>query len=151
MSKMTIFNLTIIDPSGGKLLLTYYFTTATVAEQDAWEAALAAETKGFWEACFKQDVPTVVSDRFVLLRGTSDMVFILSGIEEHDELMLVETMDAAVSVVTATCDKRLTSAQVVAFHGKVCVCLNEMFFGGHQVYSDVETVLRNAKLKPLKV
>lgn len=147
---MTLFNLTAVDPSG-KLLLSYYFGAATVAEQDAWESRLAAETVAYFEAAYKQDVPCVVADKFVLLRGVGEMIFILSGVEEHDELALVDVMTAAVAVVHATCDKRLTCAQVIAFHGKICVCLNEMFFGGHQVYSDVDTVLRNAKLKPPKL
>lgn len=63
----------------------------------------------------------------------------------------MEVLDYFVEVVTGTCDGRLTAAQILAFHGKVCVCVNEMFIGGVLAHTSVETVLRNAKLKPAKV
>jgi hypothetical protein len=37
-------------------------------------------------------------------------------------------MEHAVAVVHATCDKRLTPSQVASFHGKIVVCLHEMFY-----------------------
>jgi hypothetical protein len=82
---MTLFNFCIVDRAG-KLLFSYYFGPATIAEQDKWEAALATSTRAFWEACFRQDCPAVVDGRYVLLRGAAEMIFVMSGIEEHDEL-----------------------------------------------------------------
>ena len=58
-----------------------------------------------------------------------------------------ETLDHVVAIVEATCDGRMSAAKVVDFHGKIVVCLDEMFYGGTLSTTDVETVLRNAKLK----
>ena len=56
-------------------------------------------------------------------------------------------MDSAVAVVTATCDGSLTARRLTDFHGKVVVCLHEMFYAGTLCTTDVAAVLRNAKLK----
>lgn len=56
-------------------------------------------------------------------------------------------MEYAVAVVDATCDKKLVPSHVLDFHGKICVCISECFYEGQLTITDVETVLRNAKLK----
>lgn len=58
-----------------------------------------------------------------------------------------DAMDHAIAVVTATCDGTLTPRRLSDFHGKVVVCLREMFYAGTLVTPDVAAVLRNAKLK----
>lgn len=133
------------------MLVSYYLTPATVAEQDKWEASLNEATRDFWASSFTGDVPVVHGDRFVLMRGTNDMVFLLTGSGLHDELGLVEPMDYCIACVRETCDRSLNPEKVLSFHGKVRVCLNEMFFGGDLVCTDVEHVLRSAKLKPPKL
>lgn len=145
---MTIHHLCVLDRSG-RLLLSYYLTPAALVAQDRWEAALAESTREFWPASFAGDVPVVLGERIVLLRGRHDMVFLLTGSGLHDELGLLEPAELAVALVRATCDGAPTPAQVLAFHGKLRVCVSEMFAGGDLVCTDVELVLRNAKLKPL--
>ena len=58
-----------------------------------------------------------------------------------------DTMDSAVACVAGTCDGLLTPRQVIDFHGKIVVCLHEMFYGGTLACADVEAVLRSAKMK----
>jgi hypothetical protein len=147
---MTIQHICLVDRKG-TLLLSYYFVPATPEQQDKWEARLAEYTRDYWAASFGGDVPLVLGERFILLRGSHDIVFMMTGTEEHDELGLVEPMDFCVTCVKETCDRSLTPDKVLAFHGKVRVCLNEMFFAGTLVHTDVELVLRNAKMKPPKV
>jgi hypothetical protein len=147
---MTIHHICLCDRAG-TLLLSYYLTPATVADQDRWEGILAEHTREHWAAAFSGDVPLVHGDRFVLLRGSHDIVFMLTGSGLHDELGLVEPMDYAVACMRETCDRSLSPEKVVAFHGKARVCLNEMFLGGELLCTDVEQVLRNAKLKPAKL
>jgi hypothetical protein len=62
-------------------------------------------------------------------------------------LAVAEALDVIVVLITAVCEDRLTAKQLVDFHGKVSVCLHEMFVQGVQIYSDIGTVLRNSKLK----
>ena len=56
-------------------------------------------------------------------------------------------MDLVAAIVEATCDNRMSASKIVEFHGKIMVCLSEMFYGGTLSTTDVEAVLRNAKLK----
>ena len=56
-------------------------------------------------------------------------------------------LDAVVSLITAVCENRLTAKLLAEYHGKVVVCISEMFPAGVQAYSDVGAVMRNAKLK----
>lgn len=120
-----------------------------VAAQDRWESALAEATRPCWEASSREDILLTVQEHWVLLRGASGLIFMLSCRQDgfDDEISVADHMGYLVSVVTTACDGRLTAAQIVAFHGKVCVCVNELFFGGMRVYSDAATVVRNAKLK----
>ena len=53
----------------------------------------------------------------------------------------------------AVCEQRPSSKLLAESHGKLVVCLSTMFISGGagagavQAYSDIEAVLRNAKLK----
>ena len=39
-----------------------------------------------------------------------------------------DILSLLVAVVTAACEKKLTESQIVKFHGKVCVCVQECIF-----------------------
>ena len=77
-------------------------------------------------------------------RGTASLGFCTLS---HLPRTVSDAMDHAIAVVTATCDGTLTPRRLSDFHGKVVVCLREMFYGGTLVTPDVAVVLRNAKLK----
>jgi len=166
-----LFHLAILDRAC-RCCFSYYFGPATVVEQVAWEAVLAAEVRPLLDAAFRQDVPLSVGDRTVVLRGigaggaaaggaagagagaapaaATDVVFVLAGADLDDELALVESMTVLVAVASATCDRRLTAAQVVDFHGKLAVCMEEAAFEGVLTSTDAEAVVRAAKLKPYR-
>ncbi len=61
-----------------------------------------------------------------------------------------DVMSLVVAVVTAACEKKLTEAQIVRFHGKVCVCLQEALLEGTVLHTDVDVVMQMSKLKPVK-
>jgi hypothetical protein len=144
---MPIEHLCLLD-RGGRLLLSYFLTPCAPAGQDRWEAALASSSREYWGACFAGDVPLVLGERVVLLRGRGELIFALTGSGVHDELGLLEPADAAVALVHACCDGAPSAERALAYHGKLRICVSEMFFAGALVCSDVELVLRNAKLKP---
>lgn len=148
---------TAIVTKDGILLFSYYFVPIVspaaggdaLAIQDAWERRLNLDTRDSWADASEDDVVLSVDGRFVLLREKAGLIFMLSCAQDgaDDEFTLAEHMDRLIPLVTATCDGRLTPAQIISFTGKLCVCVNEMFFAGMRVYDDVEVVLRNAKLK----
>ena len=61
-----------------------------------------------------------------------------------------DVMNLVVAVVTAASEKKVTEAQIVKFHGKVCVCLQEALLDGVVLHSDVDAVMQMSKLKPVK-
>jgi hypothetical protein len=62
-----------------------------------------------------------------------------------------DVMTLVVAVVTAASEKKVTEAQIVKFHGKVCVCLQEALLDGVVLHSDMDTVMQMSKLKPVKL
>ena len=62
---------------------------------------------------------------------------------------VIELLDSVYRVVSAACEKEPpTAARLTSFYGKVVVCLHEAFSGqGFQLQRNVESILRNAKLK----
>lgn len=141
--------LCLLDREGG-LLLAHYFADATVGDQDAWEAALAAAARPFLRLVGGAPLVVPVAGacgRPLVARAARDVVFALSGAPSTDELALADAVDFFVRLVDAACDGALSPAQVVAFHGKLVVCLHEAAFAGRLLHSNVETVLRSAKLK----
>lgn len=138
----------------GLVLLAHYFVDATVEEQDAWEVALAGTAPRPWEVAAAAgggaDACSMCERRPLVVRLVRDVVFVMAGAPGEDELGVAEALELAARLVDAACDRALSAARVVEFHGKLVVCLHEMFTsggGGHVRYGDVDTVLRNAKLK----
>lgn len=145
---MTIHHICLLDRDG-RLLLSQYLTPATHAAQDRWEAALAEMTRAWWPAALTgADVPLVLGERIVLLRARSDVLMLLTGSGLHDELGLLEPIDVAFAALREACDGVLTPDRALAAHGKLRLIFGELFAGGMLVWTDVQTVLRNAKLKP---
>lgn len=61
---------------------------------------------------------------------------------------MCDILREVILVVEAACDYKLVPEQLTNFAGKVNICLHEAFGGqGYQILSDIETILRNSKLK----
>jgi hypothetical protein len=50
-------------------------------------------------------------------------------------------------VVEATCDDELSAKRLLDFHGKVVVALHQALYGGTVSCTNIEAVLRDAKMK----
>lgn len=167
---MGLFNLIVVG-ADGTLLTSYYFADCQLAAQDAWEDAVAESTRELLPHALKpdaRDLCTVCDGRAVVIRGKGEVLYILSGNDELEReasgprLACCKTktnagrvpfptvacvLDAIVALIAAVCENRLSPKLLAEYHGKVAVCLSEMFPSGVQAYSDVEAVLRNSKLK----
>ena len=131
----------------GNLLLSHYFVDTTIEFQDEWEVAIAAVARPFLRDIGLSVFCTTAAGRPIMMRGIQDVIFILCGTQGTDEMQLIEILDFIVTLVNATCENAMSPPHVLALHGKIAVCMNEAFYGGRLLHSDVETVLRNAKLK----
>lgn len=93
------------------------------------------------------DYVAAVAGRLVVVRAFGGLLFCLAGGPGADEAALADALPGLAALVAATCDGRLTPAQLVAFHGKVAVCLAVACPGGALRHTDVQAVLKLAKLK----
>lgn len=145
---MTLHSLLVL--SDGVVVFSYYFGKAPLDIQDSFEAQLSTLLQA--EQLSKDsDWCTACAGKPVVARLHQNFAFILAGSEDTDELSLSETLPFLIQLVVATCDGRLTSAQLLSFQGKVTVCLHEACPQGDVRCTDVPTVLRNAKLKAAAV
>jgi hypothetical protein len=60
---------------------------------------------------------------------------------------VLDLVNFAADVVHAAAEGSLAASRVAAASGKAATALAEAFSGGHIAISDLEAVLRNAKLK----
>lgn len=141
-----VFALHALDREGCAVL-AHYFVPVPLEATDAYEAALGDATRPFLRTAGMDDVCLAARGHPVVLRAVNNTVFALSGLPTDDELGLAEALGFLAMLVDATCEKSLSPAAVAANHGKVTVCLREAVVDGRLVHTDVETVLRNAKLK----
>jgi hypothetical protein len=121
--------------------------TPLVASRDAALARLlrlgdtpAEGAPAFALACF--DVPVAV-------QRIGDLIYASFAGTTDDELTAVAFLSSAVAVLSATCEEELpTAPRIASFYGKIVVCLHEAFGGqGFLLHSDVDSILRNSKLK----
>jgi hypothetical protein len=78
-----------------------------------------------------------------------DLIYASFAGTTDDELTAVAFLSTAVAVLSATCEEELpTASRIASFYGKIVVCLHEAFGGqGFVLHSDVDSILRNSKLK----
>ena len=85
----------------------------------------------------------------VAVKRVGDLIYAAFAGPTDDELAAIELLATAFNVFSATCEEDCpTAARVSAFYGKVVVCLHEAFSGqGFALHTDVDSILRNSKLK----
>jgi hypothetical protein len=150
--RMTLFHLAVVNRAG-KALLSYFFATLrsatgtlTPEAEDKWECELEAATRPLWTAA--SPVTVSCGGRIVLVAPYgSDMTLLLSGDPPADELELLDSCATLTDLLTTTCDNKPTSQQMLAFHGKIVLCLATAYSPVHLVTADSEKVNRQAKLK----
>jgi hypothetical protein len=128
------------------LHFAHFFDGTDLPAQDEFEAQLSARVhdnppRRDREWC------TVCAGKPVAGRVVQGLTVLLGGSADTNELALAEALPFFIALVTATCDGKLTPAQLVSFQGKVSICLHEACPEGALRYTDVATILRSSKLK----
>lgn len=144
MRMMTFFAIHVL--SDATLVFAHYFVGVGTEEEDRFEAKLATTLS----SCPVKADQLWVSNCLgypVLGRVHQGLLFLLSGSKATDELLLAEYVPLVIDIVVATCDNKLTAAQVQSSHGKITACFHSAAPQGRLAYTDVHTILRNAKLK----
>jgi len=152
---MPLHALHAVSLKDDTVALAYRFRgTRGEADEDEFEAALAAETRALWRrGAAAEPVAVVVAGRVVCVQDAgAGLVFLLSGDEGEDELAVAQALPPLLRVLALVCEQepaRLAAQHLVAAHGKVVQCLAEAFPQGVRRSTNAEAVVRAAKLKAL--
>lgn len=133
-----------------EVVLAYYFKGNKGSLDDIFEEKLRVETRFYWRKV-SSPLSTVVSSRCILMHDCGiDCTILLSGDEDEDELGLQSSLTVLEKIISAVCEvdtSRLESRQILTFHGKVVVCLNEAYPLGVRRLTNADAVVKAAKLK----
>ena len=89
---------------------------------------------------------------FAVYTREADLVFVVVGSGEDDELALFEVGRAILEMAREHCgDGKLDDEHLNEFWGKIVLGIDEILCGGFVEHLDKHTVLRQSKLKPFKV
>ena len=152
---MPLYALHAVGLRDKTVALAYHFRGARGDRaEDAFEALLAAETRPLWRrGAAAGPVAVSVAGRVVCVQDAgADLVFLLSGDEDEDELGVAQALPALLRIVALVCEQevqRLAAAQLAAAHGKVVPCLAEAYPQGVRRSTNAEAVVRAAKMKAL--
>lgn len=142
-----LYSLHILSLRTSTVNLAYYFFGSAQPNDDVWENQVRKETQPLWSNCQNQCISTSINERLLVLLSKQDLLFILSGNEQEDELSLISHLQNLYALLNAVCEDRLTSQQIINFHGKIIQCFHEAYPEGIRRNTNVESVLRLAKLK----
>lgn len=152
-----LFHVALVQRTGtpGKLLLSYFFAglrsdkgALAPEAEDAWEQSLEAATRQSWNTA--APVTLCCAGHTVLVAGYgSDMTMLVTGLPPADELELLEAHATLSDLFTTACDSKATAQQVLAFHGKLVLCLAAAYSPVCCISTDSEKVARQAKLKAI--
>ena len=119
-------------------------------ENDIYEEQLSRVTRPFWKKS-STPISLVISQKCVLIHDCGiDCTILLSGNEDEDELTLSSALPIVERILAAICEQdinRLETRQILSFHGKVVLCLNEAFPLGVRRLTNADAVVKAAKLK----
>jgi hypothetical protein len=148
-----VYSLHVVSSKEDKesVVLAYYFKGSTGnPREDIFEEKLSRATRPYWRKV-STPISLVVAQRCVIIHDCgADGTVLLSGDDDEDELSLQSALPALERILAAVCEQdinRLETRQILAFHGKVVLCLNEAFPLGYRRLTNAEAVIKAAKLK----
>uniref|UniRef100_A0A7S1G4F1 Coatomer subunit zeta n=1 Tax=Bicosoecida sp. CB-2014 TaxID=1486930 RepID=A0A7S1G4F1_9STRA len=145
---MPVHCLLVLTRAGVVLFTRHYDAAGDEAEAEL-ERQVAEATRRLWVASFEEDQVERTGDKWIVVRGVSDLVLILVGSDDFDALTLSATLGTAIDVLQEACGRKLSEATLVGNYGKVCVSIDEMLGARGQLeWSDVDVISRQGKLKP---
>ena len=99
----------------GDVLLERFYVGAE--GRDVFLSALLEQTRKDWEEASVQRVAAVAAGVVSVFFRLGDLVFVLSGVEDYDELVVAETLRALAELVAAQCEN-LNENEFLAQHDR---------------------------------
>eukprot|EP00968_Pinguiococcus_pyrenoidosus_P020020 scaffold2263_cov272-Pinguiococcus_pyrenoidosus.AAC.10 len=150
---MGVHSVLLTNRNGMVLFKKYYDATLDDESILLQEQALVVHSEHMWQDAFVTEQVLALDELAVVFRGMNDVLVFVSGTEEYNELILSDLLKVLIDVLVNLCTSRdrVNEAHVLNpdIYGKFAVCLDQMIFQGQLEESDVKTILRLSKMKPL--
>ncbi|KAK8806922.1 hypothetical protein WA588_005721 [Blastocystis sp. NMH] len=151
----------IVTNEHGTILLSTYWDGSSASERGKFEHDLYLQTREEWgeitpskEDTGKYDTykthVSLVEDKCVVYKKTSDVVFFITGSGEYTELILNEVLNVIMNGFLAMCPKKRISAAEFAndnTYGKMVAILDQIVYMGQYCQSDIVIADARAKMK----
>lgn len=144
---MRLHHVLVLDAS----LKTQFSYSPLLSSSDSFDTHLLASLRaGLPQQSSEASPCTFTCDELpVAALRKGDLLYIVACGLDDDELAVSSLLTNVYRVITAACEEEPpTAPRILAYYGKLVVCLHEAFSGqGIQLQRSIEDILRNAKLK----
>jgi hypothetical protein len=121
-----MFHSLLVFRTKGELLLERWYSAAT--QREAFVAAVLQATRREWEGATVQRVAVVLGVTAVFFR-LGDLVFVLSGERDYDELVAGEALRCIVELVIAQCESSkegVNENEFLAMHDRISLAVDHV-------------------------
>ena len=122
-----MFHSLFVLRTKGDVLLERYYVAAN--GRDVFLAALLDQTRKEWDASTSERVAVVARDVVSVFYRLGDLVFILSGVQDYDELVVGETLRSLVELILAQCEN-VNENEFLAQHDRFSMLVDTMIRHG---------------------
>jgi len=163
---MPVHSVVIVNVLSGKILLSRCYETqpssSSSSSSSSYELRLSKELEPYQHRLRNSNKRYTLrlpssssssssssSDIYVVFQGIQDLVLIVSGTDDIDEIILSSILDSLVLLLTTLLDHKLVESSLsnTDTYTKLLVCLDEMFPQGLIETLDIERVQQLIKLK----
>ena len=164
---MPVHSIVIVNMLSGKILLSRCYETqpssssSSSSASSSYELRLSKELEPYQHRLRNSNKRYTLrlpsssssssssSDIYVVFQGIQDLVLIVSGTDDIDEIILSSILDSLVLLLTTLLDHKLVESSLsnTDTYTKLLVCLDEMFPQGLIETLDIERVQQLIKLK----
>lgn len=123
--------------------------TITLERQEQWRQLVLKLTIPRWKSVLQGDSHVVaVQERYVVTVGKHDLIFMITGTGDDDELGLHTILTVVLAVIRETCGK-IEGDKVIKNLGKLCLIIDAMFDEnqGSCLSLEVNHIMHQTKLK----
>lgn len=157
-----IISVVIISYTAGGVLFSRFYghELHTSAQQAEWLKKQRDATAPDWPL-LKEDNPeqvAAIGEVQVMYRLIGDIVLMLSGVDEHDALLLLELSRNMVKVISKCCHitqvkktgeiKVSAERKILQHYANLCMTVDEMIDDGDIDHLDPNVVTRLLKMRP---
>lgn len=158
-----LVSIVIVSYNAGGVIYSRYYghELRTEKQQAEWLKKLRDATAPDW-ALLKEDNPeqvATIGEVQIMYKLIGDVVLLLSGVEEHDALLLLELSRAMTAAIRSACKVPETKQgqtrvsaerRILQNYANLCLVIDEMVDDGDVDHLDPKVIMKLIKMKPTR-